>query len=201
MIDLVAARQHFTNTDPILSTTLEAILARPNGLEIPEPMPTDQYFMRLCRSVVSQQLSVKAAQTIWERFAQLATDIEPARVASLDLLELRSVGLSNQKARYIHNFAEQIATGEVSLDHLENLDDETVITELTKLYGIGRWSAEMFLMFTLARPDVFSYGDLGLKMGFESLYGYMPTEAIVDTWRPFRTVAALTLWHAKDNRP
>lgn len=204
MIALDTARKHFQRTDPIMYEALVSMLARNPSFEIPKKLPTQYYFQRICRSIVGQQLSVKAAATIWGRCLILwgnAEPIIPAAVLQHDIPALRSAGLSNQKARYILHIAQDIADGTVRLEHLDTLNDGAVIDELTKLYGIGRWSAEMFLMFTLARPDVFSYGDLGLKMGFIELYGHQPSDTVIDAWSPHKTIAALTLWHHKDNRP
>lgn len=127
--------------------------------------------------------------------------ITPAAVLTVPEAELRACGLSRQKTRYIYRNAELWPTLDTS--HFPTLPDHTVITELTKLYGIGRWTAEMFLMFTLARPDVFSFGDLGLR---QSIYQHYPVHphhtrkiaALVESWSPYRTFAALTLWWHKD---
>lgn len=204
MIDITAAQNHFAAHDPVLFAAMTTMLSNNPDFDIPQKLPPELYFQRICRSVVGQQLSVKAAATIWGRFIELCGGIEPIQpelVLQQNIDSLRAAGLSIQKARYILKIAHEVATGEVALDHLDSLPDEAVITELTRLYGIGRWSAEMFLMFTLARPDVFSYGDLGLKMGFIELYGHPVSETIINVWSPHKTIAALTLWHFKDNRP
>jgi DNA-3-methyladenine glycosylase II len=201
MIDIAAARAHFIHRDRVLADELNRLTTDDTSFTVPQAVDPEEYFARICRSIVGQQLSVKAAATIWNRCETLLGTVTPEAILRQDTAALRSAGLSAQKAKYLTHIAQEVYSGAVDLSQLHTLHDEAVIAELTKLYGIGRWSAEMFLMFSLARPDVFSYGDLGLKMGFIALYGHPVSDTIVESWSPHRTTAALVLWHYKDNRP
>lgn len=207
LLDTQAALKHFTIIDQTMASLLEASLTAAPGLGItfPAPKPPDQYFHSIVRSIVSQQISTKAAASVFTRLCEKTnTTITPTHILSLTDDELRSCGLSGQKTRYIRHNAEIWHTIDTSL--FPTLSDEAVITELTKLYGIGRWTAEMFLMFTLCRPDVFSFGDLGLM---HSIYQHYPVKphhtkkitALVSSWSPHRTIASLTLWWHKDKGP
>ena len=144
------------------------------GLELDEFLLSDEtknYFERLCRAIAGQQLSTKAAATIWQRFYELVGEgsFTPEKIVLLTHEEMRSVGLSNAKAKYINGFAQAIVDKNLDIDNLNNLTNEAVIEELTKLKGVGLWTAEMFLMFTLGREDLFSSGDLGLKRAIEKI--------------------------------
>lgn len=161
------------------------------------------YARELFASIVSQQLSTKVADIIWGRFADLVkTPEDPKVVKKFSVEQLRSVGLSNSKANYILAIANGVTDGTVLLDHLDNLDDETVITELTQLKGVGRWTAEMFLIFTLARPDVFSVGDLGLRNAADKLFNKKLTHSELlefsEAWSPHRSAVSLALWYSLD---
>jgi len=172
------------------------------------PLEPEQYFERICRTITGQQLSVKAAATIWGRVEKLvrvrgellsATDF-----AAVSDDELRAAGLSFQKIGYIRSIVSSIETGEVDLALLEDMSDKEVVAELTKLKGLGVWSAEMFLMSALARPDVFSVGDLGLVTAVEKHYGIdrkdKPAITVqMEKLSPYRTTASLLLWHSLDN--
>lgn len=162
------------------------------------------YARELFASIVSQQLSTKVADVIWKRFAELVKNPEdPTIVKKFSVAQLRSVGLSNQKASYILAIATGVTDGTVLLDHLDSLDDEAVIAELIQLKGVGRWTAEMFLLFTLARPDVFSVGDLGLRNAADEFFNkkLSPTELLKlsEAWSPHRSAVSLALWHSLDN--
>lgn len=205
--DTRRALKHFTVVDPILASLLKAgLTAKPGlGIAFPAPRPPDQYFHSIVRSIVSQQISTKAAASVFTRLCEkTSTTITPADIRALSEDELRSCGLSGQKTRYIRHNAEIWHT--IDTTHFPALTDEAIITELTKLYGIGRWTAEMFLMFTLCRPDVFSFGDLGLM---QSIYQHYPVKphhtkkitALVSSWAPYRTIASLALWWHKDKGP
>jgi DNA-3-methyladenine glycosylase II len=163
-------------------------------------------FADLVRSIAGQQLSGKVATTIWGRVEKLLNgEIKPAKFISTTDEALRGVGLSMPKTKYIKGIAETVQSGTLKLDKLKDLSDEEVITELTKVKGIGRWTAEMFLIFSLARPDVFSFGDGGLFNAMNKLYGGNLTRArqeeIVERWKPYRTHASLLLWESLDNQP
>lgn len=164
------------------------------------------YFGNLARSIVSQQISVAAARTILGRLVD-GTGLAPARIAALDLDQLRALGLSRSKGTYIHDLAGHFLRQPDVFDHLDTLPDEAVITELTRVKGIGVWTAQMFLMFTLGRLDVFAPDDVGLQRAIVRLYGLPAVppraelECLASRWRPYRTVAAWHLWESLDNAP
>ena len=199
-----AALKHFTSTDPIMAALLASALHHKKPLSLPEPKPPQEYFARLVRSIISQQISIKAAESVFGKLTTLLPVLVPEAVLAVSDEALRGCGLSGQKVKYVRHNAELWHS--LPIDHLATMSDEEVIVVLTKLYGIGRWTAEMFLMFSLVRPDVFSYGDLGLM---QSLYQHYPVRphhtrkiaAIIDTWSPHRTLASLTLWWHKDGGP
>ena len=170
--------------------------------EKPEFKKDNNYFEALVRAIVYQQLSGKAAATIYERFKDLFTNNKfpsPAIVMEKSHEELRSVGLSNQKASYIHNIANAFYTGTIP-KNINAIDDNEVIECLTTIKGVGPWTAEMFLMFTLNRPDVFPVTDLGIQKGFQLFFQLdklpRPDQMIknADSWRPYRTLASWYLW-------
>lgn len=203
-IDTDAAQAHFTVHDPIMADLLRRSLTAEHPIAIPQPKAPEQYFHSIVTSIISQQISTKAAALIRARVETVLERVTPERVLATDPEALRAAGLSGQKVRYITTNA---ATWE-SLPYREfpTLPDAAVIDHLTQLYGIGRWTAEMFLMFSLARPDVFSYGDLGLMQSLYRNYQYYPhyrrkIASTVDAWAPHRTAASLALWHTVDNGP
>ncbi|MFC4456067.1 DNA-3-methyladenine glycosylase 2 family protein [Deinococcus sonorensis] len=161
--------------------------------------PTTDPFGALMRSVIGQQLSVRAAATIAGRF-EAATGPDPARVLALPGEDLRALGLSWAKVRTVQAAAEAALSGRIDFQHLETLTDEQVISALSALPGIGRWTAEMYLMFALARPDVFSFGDLGLVRGLERYFPDEPPQEVVARWSPYRTLAARYFWAAPQRR-
>ena len=163
------------------------------------------YFADLVNQITGQQLSVKAAASIWKRLVDLfAGRVEPKILLEADDETLRAVGLSRPKIRYIKGLGQEVLDGSLDLDELPTLDNETVLTRLSSIKGIGRWTAEMFLIFTLAREDVFSIGDLGLKNAVKKLYGVI-TDAeilqIAQRWSPYRSYACFYLWRSLDNTP
>lgn len=175
-------------------------------LEEPEIHNFEFYFKDLASSIVSQQLSVKAASTIWNRVeALLEFDISPEKIIMTSDDDLRQAGLSKRKVEYIKHLAQSVIDKKINLSNLHELSDEDVINELVKIKGIGRWTAEMFLIFTLKRPDVFSLGDLGLFNAMKRFYGEDLTkerqEEISKNWKPYRTYASLYLWKSLDNAP
>lgn len=162
----------------------------------------------LIDSIISQQLSVKAAATISKRFKALygETFPTPKEILAMPDDNIRECGISYSKIKYIKGIAEAIEKKEIDLEKLPKLRDEEVIAELTKLKGIGRWTAEMTLMFTLKRLDVFSMGDLGLRNAVSRLYhvdrdDLEKIEKISKKWSPYRTIAARYLWKSLDNLP
>jgi DNA-3-methyladenine glycosylase II len=188
--------------DPILGAVIKELKLKPLGKR------TD-HFESLVGSIISQQLSGKAADTIFGRFVALFPGNkfpEAAEVARTPLPKLRKAGLSRGKATYIKDLARRVAKGEIDFAKIHLKKDEEVITELVKVKGIGRWTAEMFLIFFLRRPDVFSAGDLGLQNAVKKLYRMKkhPTpaqmERLARRWAPHRSLAALYLWRSLDNR-
>ncbi len=190
------AIKHLATTDPVMATCARERLNHHDPPQTPVASAADAYELDLCKMIVYQQISTKAADAIWRR-------IEPALLNQRgDEQALRDNGLSRQKAHYIAGITAQNR----DLTHLTSLSDAEVIDELTAYKGIGRWSAEMFLMFSLARPDIFSVGDLGLRLAVSKLYKVDATnqseiEAIATHWSPHRTAASLCLWHMLDERP
>ena len=162
-------------------------------------------FYTLIRSVIGQQISVKAASTVWSRFCERIGDIEPKNILSADIEELRSCGLSQRKAEYVIGISESWPDY-LSMEWKE-MSDEEIIQELTKLRGVGKWTAEMILIFTMLRPDVFPIGDIGMIRGIEKSYNSgerMSTEelyAISEKWKPWRTVACCFMWRTVDPEP
>lgn len=195
---------HFKKVDPIILEQLKDM-----DFEVVKPLlDHTQYFAKLCRTITGQQLSVKAAATIHSRFLELVGgEPTPLRILELSDDQLRAVGLSRAKTTYIKDLATKTENGELALAHLPTLTEEEVAAELVKVKGIGQWTAEMFLMFTLGRPNVFSYGDLGLLRGLQKLYslGEKPTNqeiaSIVDSWAPYKSYGSYALWHSLKNSP
>jgi DNA-3-methyladenine glycosylase II len=168
----------------------------------------DAYGM-LLRSVIGQQLSVKAAATIYDRFLGLfgGSTPSPAQLLEVEPHRLRDVGFSWRKVEYVRDLAEHVLSGELELERLAELSDEEVIAEITAVRGFGLWSAEMFLIFFCERPDVLPSGDLGIRKAAQRAYGLdeMPAPAEVDAlgeaWRPHRTLASIYLWESLVNEP
>lgn len=166
----------------------------------------DNFFERLCRTIIGQQLSGKVARVIFARFCDIFPNgvIEPEAVLKVSDKRMRSVGMSNSKVAFIKDLAAKVKSGEVDLVRIDELSDGEIIEHLTKVHGIGPWSAEMFLIFSLGRPDVFSLGDLGLLRGVEKLYGVKnpskeKLEKISKKWSPYRSFASRLLWKSLDN--
>jgi DNA-3-methyladenine glycosylase II len=170
--------------------------------------PADAYGA-LLRAIVGQQLSVKAARSIYVRFTELfdGRNPTPEELLEVDTDTLRAVGLSRAKANYVRSLAEHVISGELELDRLDELSDERVTAELVAVKGLGQWTADMFLLFHLGRPDVLPVGDLGVRRAVERLYGFeaLPSaaelEALGERWRPWRSLASLYLWESLDNAP
>lgn len=165
-------------------------------------------FAVLLRVIVGQQLSVKAAATIYSRFSDLlGGDITPERVLALDADRMRGAGMSRQKFTYSHSLAEAVISGDLDFDSLEALGDEEAITMITNVKGLGRWSAEMYLMFSMGRVDIWPVDDLAVRAGITRILGEegKPKPKVVDSWgevwRPYRSVIALLSWHYYSNAP
>lgn len=192
---------HFQTADPILYS----LFKKYPSIEI-EPEKSSAYFKKLCREIVGQQLSGKVADVLFGRFEKLFSKrtVTPKRVLALSEETLRGTGMSWSKARFMRDLAQKVLAKLVKLDTLDQFSDAEVIATLTRVKGIGPWTAEMFLMFTLGREDVFSYGDLGLRNAIKKHYGFKkdPTvkqmEKIVNKWKPYRTYAARILWKSLD---
>ena len=163
----------------------------------------------LLRSIVGQQLSTKAARTIYERLTALfdGRTPTPAELLAADPEKVRSAGLSRPKVGYLRSLAEHVESGELALDRLTELPDDEVSEQLTAVKGLGQWTADMFLIFHLRRPDVLPVGDLGIRRAVERAYGLpeIPDAAQVleigEPWRPHRSLASLYLWRSLDNEP
>jgi DNA-3-methyladenine glycosylase II len=193
----------------------------------PHRRPTEDRFEYLAHTILYQQLSTKAAVVISRKFSALFNPLPspphkgegteetrhaknnifptPEKILAMEDGTLRSVGISWAKVKYIKDLASKVHNQEINLANLHKLSDEAVIAELTKVKGIGRWTAEMFLMSALARPDIFSFGDLGLQTAIKKAYGFkkLPSKLTMDRlskkWSPHKTLAARSLWASLDN--
>ena len=198
------ARRLLMRRDPVLG----ALIRQHGPCGLAANQHTDP-FRALVHAIMSQQLSSKAADTIAKRFDALFGDRfpTPAEVLPVPHDRLRSVGLSGAKARFIQDLARQVVDGSLRLDALDAMTDAEVIAALTTVKGIGRWTAEMFLMFRLHRPDVLPLGDLGIVKAIQKAYRLRkpPTpERMVrlgESWRPYRSIACWYLWASLDNKP
>lgn len=206
-VDLDAAVAHLRRADPVLRAVIDEL--GPEGLHDRAGQPADRYGA-LVRSIVGQQLSTKAALSIFNsltaRFGGRTPT--PAEVLADDPEELRAAaGLSRAKVSFLRSLAEHVVDGSLELERLDELSDEEVIAELVAVRGLGTWSAHMFLMFTLRRPDVLPVGDLGIRRAFRDLYGLdglaspAEMERIAEPWRPYRTIACRFLWRALNAVP
>ena len=167
-----------------------------------EPKHPDQFFGILVSSIIGQQLAVKAAATIEARLVAALGGVTPESVLAEETENLREQGLSRSKASYIQGLAEAFHSGELSGQMLAELDSQEVKQRLTALKGIGPWTAEMFLIFGLGHPDVWSPGDYGLKKAVEAHFGAEQDSSIIATrWSPYRSYAALYLWEYVDQGP
>lgn len=193
--------QHLSQ-DPQLSTVIATT-------KVEWPDAGEDIYFNLIRAITYQQLSGKAAATIHGRFLNLFTDAYPfpEELLGLDLPTLRSAGLSRQKATYIQNVAEFFQRENLIGKDLADMEDESVIQYLTQIKGVGRWTVEMLLMFTLNRPDVLPLDDLGIQQAIQLLYGFEEKGKalkkrmleIAEPWRPYRTYASMYLWRWKDS--
>jgi DNA-3-methyladenine glycosylase II len=206
----VTADAHLRRADPTMQRLIDELggplPAERDGLR---RRPADHY-AALVRAITGQQLSVKAAEAIWgrllERFGGHAPT--PQQILADDPDEMRvAVGFSRAKVKYLRSLAEHVISGELELDRLHAMPDDEVIRELTAISGIGEWTAHMFLMFTLHRPDVLATGDLGVRNAVMRAYGLAapptPVELtqLAEPWRPHRTRACLYLWRSLGNEP
>jgi DNA-3-methyladenine glycosylase II len=171
------------------------------------PCGSRDYFSNLARAIVDQQLSGRVADVIYERFERLVGVVSPRNVLKVSEQDLRNCGMSWAKVASIIDLAKKTRQGKLRTGEFAFFDDEEVKRELTLVRGIGNWTAEMFLMFTLGRPDVFPSDDLGIKNGMSRIFGVSPREMtrnrmeeIAERWKPYRTVASWYIWRSLENR-
>jgi DNA-3-methyladenine glycosylase II len=189
---------------------LAALLDRVGEPDTERGRPPGDHYAALVRAIVGQQLSVRAARAIYGRLLEQfgGAPPTPEQLLSRDPEELRAaVGLSRAKVAFLRSLAEHVVSGSLDLDRVDTLPDEEVVAELTAVKGIGEWSAHMFLMFQLRRPDVLAVGDLGIRRAVERAYGLpdLPSAAdlvrLAEPWRPYRTHACMLLWDSLENVP
>lgn len=199
--DYANARRLLLRRDPVLA----ALIRKHGECGLAKAQRAD-HFSALVRAITGQQLSTKAASTIFARLVALMPDgLTPAALLALSDEQMRGVGMSRQKITYFRDLSEKALNGIVSLDALDSMSDEEVIVALTTIKGIGRWSAEMFLMFRLHRPNVLPVDDLGIVNAIKNVYRLRkrPTaeriRKIGEAWQPYRSVACWYLWRSLDN--
>jgi DNA-3-methyladenine glycosylase II len=199
---------HLSASDPVMARLVSGLGELSIEARRRRRPQVDAYGM-LLRSVIGQQLSMKAAATIYDRVLELFGGRTPPAQALLDAdpQALRDAGLSWRKVEYVRDLAEHVLSGELELDRLGELSDADVIAEVTAVRGFGVWSAQMFLIFFLERPDVLPTGDLGIRRAVQLAYGLdeppspADLEAIGEPWRPHRTLASIYLWESLANEP
>ena len=202
------AVEHLRASDPVMRALIDEIGV--DGLGDPRRRRPDDRYGTLVRSIVGQQLSTRSAAAIYGRLTDRYGGRTPTPVEVLedDPDELRtSTGLSHAKVGFLRSLAEHVIDGSLELDRMDELPDDQVVAELVAVKGLGPWSADLFLMFQLQRPDVFPVGDLGIRRAVMVRYGLeqMPApaeaESIAEPWRPYRTLASLFLWRSLRNTP
>lgn len=189
---------HLKKSDPVMRVIIEKI--GPCKMRFGEPV-----FESLAEAIVYQQLNGKAAATIYKRFAAIAGDpLTPAGILKLTTEQMRSVGLSKQKTSYLFDMAQRAHSGELDFSRLSEMSDEEVIEHLTQVKGVGVWTAHMFLMFTLRRPNILPTGDYGVRVAMKKAYNKrkLPKpelmEKIAKPWEPYRSIASWYLWQSLD---
>jgi len=198
--------QKYSEIEKVLQAK-DAVLAKvikSNGLKI-QPHPSVDIYLDLMNSIVSQQLSVKVARVIWKRFLDLFQNLypDPEAVLSFEISELRKVGLSNSKANYLQNVAEFSIKNNLSFESLQELSDDEIIKLLTQIKGVGKWTVQMILMFSMDRPDVFPVDDLGIQTKMKVIYQLEEEKKelkkkiteIAENWKPYRTLASKHIWN------
>ena len=197
---IVDGINQLSSIDPILKHLF-------SRFDIPKLKIENNYFWSLCRSIIYQQISGKAAKTISDRFLALfrsGINIQPREVLDIDINSLYSVGLSRQKASYMKNIAEAFGNKLINDENFLMMNDEEILKHLTTIKGVGKWTAEMFLIFTLRRSNVFPVTDLGVQKGFQIVYDLDELSTIeqmnekAEKWKPYRTIVTLYLWYAVD---
>jgi DNA-3-methyladenine glycosylase II len=199
--------EHFKKNDPAVHTLLVIAEKQKYYLKLGD-VSTDKYFYQLCREIAGQQLTGKAAAKIFARFIDLFPNkkLTPRKLLNLKHEQIRAAGLSNSKANYLQNIARAVVKKTLTLNKLPELKNEEVIEMLTQIKGIGNWTAEMFLIFTLGRENVFSHGDLGLRKGIKKVYNFKKDpshrqiEKIVKKWEPYKSYASLMMWASLDKQ-
>lgn len=202
---MTTVRHRFS--DPVIRRLHTKVKKQIGPIAVFQATHPEKYFEALAESIVSQQLSVKVADVIFGRVKTLAgNNFSPKKLLKISVEDLRQAGLSYSKAAYIQNIARAWEKGLVDPRSLESLEDEAVIEQLVQIKGIGRWTAEMFLMFTLGRPNVFSVGDYGLRKAISLAYK-IPIESkpavfleLAESWSPHKTLASRILWKSLDLR-
>jgi DNA-3-methyladenine glycosylase II len=199
------AAEHLAKNDSVL----KSVIKQYGPCDI---RPHTDYYQELVESIIGQQLSVSAARAIRTRFKALFPDVtfpSPEQILTKSEDELRAVGFSGAKARYVRDLAARVLDGSVKFDHLDTLSNDEIIAELTQVKGIGVWTAHMFMMFCMGRLDILATGDLGIKNGIQKLYGLdhppQPREieelAEQNGWNPYESVACWYVWQSLDNKP
>jgi DNA-3-methyladenine glycosylase II len=187
--------QDLADLDPIFAESLRV------GGPVLRDFTREDGFAGLLRIVMEQQLSTSVAVALWNKLCLRLGAVTPDAVLALDDEELRACGFSRQKIGYARGLADGVASGRVDLEAMRTMDDETAIAELVKLKGIGRWTAEIYLMTVLGRPDIWPVGDLAIQLGVQRLKGWVekPNQAqlvaVAEPWRPHRSLAAKLVWH------
>jgi len=193
---------HLKKSDPKLKVIIE-------GIKLHEITVTRGPFEALVEAIVIQQLSVKAADTIFNRFVALTPGKKfptPREILKMPTAKMRKCGLSGMKVKFIKDLAKKTLDGSLDFKHMDSMSDEEIIEHLTNVKGIGRWTAEMFLIFSLQRDDVFSYGDLALRNALQHIYKMKkpPTpaqaEKITAKWKPYRSLGSRYLWATRDRK-
>ncbi|HEU4703138.1 MAG TPA: DNA-3-methyladenine glycosylase [Conexibacter sp.] len=204
----MSAEAHLQRADPVLGALIDAV--GPDGLGDARAGRPDDHYGALVRAIVGQQLSTKAARTIYLRLCDRydGRTPTPAELLADDLDALRlAAGLSRAKASYLKSLAEHVVNGELELERFDEMPDAEIAAELIAVKGLGQWTVDMYLMFHLQRPDVLPVGDLGIRRAVERAYALpgLPDPAqlteLAEPWRPHRTLACRYLWRSLDNEP
>jgi DNA-3-methyladenine glycosylase II len=194
------AKRALARRDPVMGSIMRS---RPKVFLARRGEP----FLTLARAIVGQQISVKAAQSVWDKLVLCVGEVTPQGVLARDRKLLRACGLSDRKTEYIADLAQHFANGSIHMHRWPEMSDEQIIAELIQVRGIGRWTAEMFLIFNLLRPDVYPLDDLGLQKGIRLAYfkkrkvALSTMRRLGETWRPWRSVATWYLWRSLDPVP
>jgi DNA-3-methyladenine glycosylase II len=205
--DAAKGVRHLRRADPVMRDLIKDI--GPLDLESRLRGRPAEPYGALLRAIVGQQLSTKAARTIYGRVTDLfgGKTPSPEELLDVDADSMRAAGLSRAKVAYTRSLAEHVLSGELELDRLDELSDEEISAELTAVKGLGQWTADMFMIFHLGRPDVLPVGDLGVRNAAQRVYGLEDVPLapqlieIGEPWRPYRSVASLYLWRSLDNEP